>query len=67
MYLLSDFVNNITEGVLPGIHLDHSDTHNYFVHYFDASISNTSCLESEKREEFNATKPSNKKVKLAQS
>ena len=50
MYLLSDFVNNITEGVLPGIHLDHSDTSDHLVHHLDATISDMSCLESERKE-----------------
>ena len=47
MYLLSDFIHDITEGVLPGIHLDHSDTHNHLIHHFDTFIRNTCCFESE--------------------
>ena len=47
VYLLSDCIHDITEGVLPGIHLDHSDTHNHLIHHFDTFIRNTCCFESE--------------------
>ena len=43
----SDLVDNITECILPGVHLDHSDTSDHLVHHLDTSISDTSCLQSD--------------------
>ena len=48
--LLSDFFHHFLEGILPGIHLDHSHSSNDLVHHLDSPISDTSCLESEDKE-----------------
>ena len=48
--LLPNLIHHILEGILPGVHLDHSYAVDHLVHHLDSTISDLSCLEPEKAE-----------------